>query len=198
MNKTSQIKGTAKDRILEAATDLFYRQGYNATGIQQIIDEAGVSKGTFYTHFATKDELGAAYMRNRHAREMYELREMVGRIKDPYQKYIGFNTIMRDWMVSTEYRGCAFSNMAAEVTDGKSPIRKEAKHHYEVYRGVIREMVRDLIESDPKYKELDPDFVADQYLLIQIGALTNAEIYQDPWPYDQAARAIRPLIGEKG
>lgn len=191
-------RGTAKDRIIEVATGLFYKQGYNATGIQQIIDEAGVSKGTFYTHFKTKDELGVAYMRNRNVMEITELKEMLSKFRDPRQKYLKFNDLMKEWMVSTEFRGCAFANMAAEVTDLTSPIRKEAKYHYESFRAVIRDMVGDLLKSDPKYKKLDENYVTDQYMLIQIGALTNAEIYQDTWPYEQAAKSIRVLIGEEG
>lgn len=196
--KTEIERGTAKDAIIQVATQLFYRQGYNATGIQQIIDEAGVSKGTFYTHFKTKDDLGLAYMRSRHIQEMTELKEMLSKIKDPYQKYLQFNEIMREWMVQTRYRGCAFANMAAEVTDLGSPIRKEAKYHYEGFRVIIRDMIDDLIKSDPKYNKLDAAYIADQYMIIQIGALTNAEIYQDTWPYKHAEKAIRQLIGEKG
>lgn len=193
---TVNKQAPAKDRIIQVATNLFYKQGYNATGIQQIIDEAGVSKGTFYTHFKTKDELGLAYMSYRHNFEMTELKAMLNQIKDPYQKYFQFNTLMREWMKSTEYRGCAFANMAAEVTDTTSPIRKEAKFHYEAFRAVIRDMVEALVKSNPKYKDLDVPYVADQYMIIQIGALTNAEIYQDTWPYEHAEKAIKKLIGE--
>lgn len=196
MNLETKHKGAAKDRIIEVATDLFYKQGYNATGIQQIIDEAGVSKGTFYTHFKTKDDLGTEYLRYRHNREMQELKDTLAQFKTPHDKYFGFNNLMKDWIVATEYRGCAFAHMAAEVTDGTSPIRKEAKYHYEAFRAIIRDFVEDLLKSDAKYRKLDPQFVADQYMMIQVGALTNAEIYQNPWPYDHAHKAIRQLIGE--
>jgi len=197
MKTATTQRGTAKDKIIEVATDLFYRQGYNATGIQQIIDEAGVSKGTFYTHFKTKDELGAAYMRQRHHNEITELKQAMEQYEDPHEKYMEFNTVMKEWMKGTDFRGCAFANMAAEVTDTKSPIRKEAKYHYEAFRAFIKDMVVDLLKSDPKYKSLDPEFVADNYLMIQVGALTNAEVYQDTWPYDHARKAIKRLIGEK-
>ena len=86
--------------------------------------------------------------------------------------------------------------MSAEVTDRNSPIRKEAKFHYEAFRTIIRDMVEDLLKSDDKYKDLDRQFVADQYMMLVIGALTNAEIYQDTWPFDHAARAIKELIRE--
>ena len=192
------MRGTGKEKILQVASELFYRQGYNATGIQQIIDEAGVAKGTFYTHFKTKDDLGLAYMRRRTANELTHLKSILAEIKDPHEKYLQFNQIMKKWMISTNYRGCAFSNMTAEVPDGNSPIRKEAKFHYEGFRAVIRDMVEDLVRSDTKYAHLDAQYLADHYMIIQIGALTNSEIYQDTWPYDQADKSIRELIGEKG
>jgi AcrR family transcriptional regulator len=189
-------KGEGREAILEVASRLFYKQGYNATGIQQIIDEAGVSKGTFYTHFKSKDELGLEYMRRQHNVETIQLKESLAKIKDPRKRYLSFNTIMRDWMVETEYRGCAFANMAAEVTDGKSPIRKEAKFHYEAFRAVIGDMIEDLIKSDARYKQLDARYVTDSFMLISIGALTNATIYQDTWPYEEAGKSLRKLIGE--
>jgi AcrR family transcriptional regulator len=192
------MRGTAKGKILEVATELFYRQGYNATGIQQIIDEAGVAKGTFYTHYKAKDDLGLAYMRKRTADELTHLKNVLSEIRDPYEKYIQFNQILKEWMASTNYRGCAFSNMVAEVPDGNSPIRKEAKFHYEGFRAVIRDVVENLLKSDPKYVNLNAQYIADQYMMVQVGALTNSEIYQDTWPYDHAAKSIRNLIGEKG
>lgn len=195
--KTEIVRGTAKERILKTASGLFYAQGYNATGIQQIIDEAGVSKGTFYTHFKTKDELGLEYLRFRHTEEINELKESLSEIKNPLQKYLQFNQIMKDWMKSTEYRGCAFANMSIEVTDLKSPIKKEAKYHYEAFRALIKDIVQDLVKSDPKYKNLDVQYVSDQYMMVEIGAITNAEIYQDVWPFDHADKAIRELIGEQ-
>lgn len=197
MSKATTQRGSAKERILEVASDLFYRQGYNATGIQQIIDAAGVSKGTFYTHFKTKDDLGLAYLNKRNHEESEQLQRALAEIKDPHRRYIEFNTIMREWIKSSGYRGCAFSNMSAEIPDGNSPIRKMAKFHYEGFRAIIRDMVDDLLKSDPRYKGLDATYVADQYMIIQVGALLNAEIYQDTWPYDHAMKSIRDLIGEK-
>ncbi len=198
MNKETIQRGTAKETIIRIASDLFYRQGYNATGIQQIIDAAGVSKGAFYTHFKSKDVLGVEYLQKMSKDETTHLKQVLSEIHDPYKKYMQFNTLMKGWMVSTNYRGCAFANMTAEVTDRNSPIRKEAKFHYEAFRAIIRDLVEDLLKSDKKYEDFDVQYVADQFMMITIGALTNAEIYQDTWPYDHAEKALRQLIGEKG
>ena len=144
----------------------------------------------------SKDDLGLAYLRERHSQEFAACKQALAGFKTPLDRYIQFNTIMKETVEKDEYRGCAFLNMAIEVSDPKSPIRKEAKYHYEAVRAVMRDIVEDLIESDPKYRHLDVSFVADQFMTIQVGAITNAKIYQSSWPYEHAGRAIRELIGE--
>src|SRR6185436_2086359 len=58
------------DRILQAAHDLFYRDGIRATGIDRVIAESGVAKLTFYRQFASKDDLILAFLDYRHERWM--------------------------------------------------------------------------------------------------------------------------------
>ena len=55
-----------KDRIVETASDLFYHNGYNQTGINQIIAEAGVAKASMYQHYRSKEDIAVAYLRKRH------------------------------------------------------------------------------------------------------------------------------------
>lgn len=186
-----------KLKILKVATELFYRQGYNATGVQQIISEAEVSKGTFYNYFKSKDELGLLYLETRSDEEMEQLKSMLLESDDPYQRYLMFTPAMKKWMEESNYRGCAFSNMAAEVPDGNSPLRKAAKHHYKEFLEIIEDMIKDLLASDKKYSMLNLRYVTDQFMMIQVGALTNCEIFQDVWPYEHAEKAVRVLIGEE-
>jgi AcrR family transcriptional regulator len=56
-------KTTSKERILETAYKLFYTQGYNVTGINQILDQAKVAKASLYQHFGSKEELRVAYIK---------------------------------------------------------------------------------------------------------------------------------------
>src|SRR5437868_13385050 len=52
-----------RDRILAVASDLFYRHGIRAVGVEAIAEAAGTNKMTLYRHFASKDELVAEYLR---------------------------------------------------------------------------------------------------------------------------------------
>ena len=56
-----------REELIEIASRLFYEQGYGATGIKQVIEEAGIAKGTFYSHFRSKEDLGLEWLKLRHA-----------------------------------------------------------------------------------------------------------------------------------
>ena len=185
---------TAKERILAVASILFYEQGYNATGIQQIITESSLSKGAFYTHYKTKDDLGVAYMQKRNHDEITLLKQSIAHVTDPLKRYFYFIAAMKDVMVKTDFRGCAFANMCAEIPEGNHPIRKEAKFHYEAFRTLIKDIVNDVIQSDKQYKHLDVQHVTDHYMTIAVGALTISEIYRDTWPYDHALEQLAHLL----
>ncbi len=76
-------RGAARERIVQTALDLFYRQGYLATGINQVIAEAGVSKNTFYYYFPSKEDLCLAYLQERHKVWTGWLQATIDRYKRP-------------------------------------------------------------------------------------------------------------------
>ena len=65
---TETTRGGARERILDAAAELFYRQGIRAVGVDMVVEHAGVAKASLYHHFRTKDELAAAVLRRRDER----------------------------------------------------------------------------------------------------------------------------------
>jgi AcrR family transcriptional regulator len=78
---------TARDRILNTAADLFYRNGYRATGINEVIAKAEVAKATFYAHFPTKDDLCLAYLKDRNSREAGEIMDFVNSKRTPLTRF---------------------------------------------------------------------------------------------------------------
>ena len=68
----------AREKILSVANDLFFRQGYHQTGTNQLIDEADVSKATFYAHFPSKEDLAIAHVQDRAAVSIRYIREELG------------------------------------------------------------------------------------------------------------------------
>ena len=67
---TSSKASSKREQLLNTALELFYREGYHATGIDRILAESGVAKMTLYKHFKSKDELIMAALEERHARTL--------------------------------------------------------------------------------------------------------------------------------
>ena len=194
MNKI-QTSDSAKIRILKTASDLFYRQGYRSTGTNEIIKKAGVAKASFFYHFPTKEALALAYLKDLHAQEAGNLLAFVNKRKTPYDRFLAGIKWIEPWIKSNELRGCGFLNMVSEVPDKRSPLRKMAKKHYEVFGGLIAQLTQELIDSDPKsYRHLGVSAVTNSYLVIAVGAIAFSETSQDVRPSRRAVEAVKALI----
>lgn len=179
-----------RDRIMATASDLFYRQGYRATGINQVIAESGVAKASFYDHFPSKDDLLLAYAKATSERELADMRREVQALPTPRKRFFGPLTILVPWFESSDYRGCPFQNMIAEIPADNWRVRDVAREHREQTRALLRDLTGDLAASDPRLTGVNVDDVADTYLLLFEGAIAMSVVYRQPWPVKQAIRAM--------
>ena len=192
-----KITSEAAERILETASDLFYRQGYRATGINEVIEKSGVAKATFYKHFPTKDHLCLAYLGGAVNKELSTLDARLAEPGSINERFFIVIEWLRPWLLETEFRGCAFLHMVAEEPDASSPLRKDGKRLYDNVRQRVEGLCRELLDSDKKsYGHLDPEALAQTYMLLFAGAIALCEIYSADWPVDQAVVALRRLIGK--
>src|ERR1700749_2054552 len=97
---------SARERLLAAADELFYRDGVHSTGIDAVIEKAGVAKGSLYYIFGGKDELVPAYPRGRHERFRQRVEEAQRGIDDPHDKILALFDALADYISLPEFRGC--------------------------------------------------------------------------------------------
>lgn len=182
---------------MQIAADLFYRQGYRATGINEVIEKSGVAKATFYNHFPTKDDLAQAYIEAKREGELRYLDKCIAARTDPVERFLAVIDSVGPWLKQTSFRGCPFINLASEVPDPKSPLRREGMKVYDGTRARINTLAHALIDSDKKkYARLDAEELTNDYLVLMSGAIGLAEIYHAFWPTEHAEKAVRRLIGE--
>ncbi len=133
---------TARARILQTAHDLFYREGIRATGIDRIIERAGVTKVTFYRHFPSKNDLIAVYLDYRHERWMAWFTDALGRL--PRNAKFSLEPLisaLKEWFNTPDYRGCAFINGVVEL-DGIGPwVAKVSLRHKRDMMNVIASLL---------------------------------------------------------
>lgn len=182
-----------KEGILEIASRLFYQQGFAATGIKQIIDEADIAKGTFYSHFASKEELGLAWLRSRHELWTDWFEDAIRDIDKPGKKILATFDFIEKWLVAYDYRGCAFINTMAEVPDYESPLRKEVADH----KRILHERFQALAVEHFKSKKVSASKARQTgstiYLLFE-GAIIEAQNFHELWPVQAARKASKTLL----
>jgi AcrR family transcriptional regulator len=192
---TTRTDIAPRERILEAAAELFFHQGFRATGINEVIAKSGVAKATFYNHFPTKDDLCLAYLRDRNTDEYEAISAFVRDHDTPRERFLAVMESVEPWLEANDLRGCAFLNMVAEIPDPRHLLRKEGLQHYESLRRLLQDLAGELIQSDPQsYGRLDAQMLADDYLVILGGTIAMTEIYHEIWPARQGVELIKRLI----
>ncbi|CDH70317.1 transcriptional regulator [Pseudomonas aeruginosa MH38] len=167
-----------REQLLSTAVDLFYREGYHATGIDRILAESGVAKMTLYKHFRSKDELIMAALEVRRQRTAERMLEAEARLQ-PRAAILAVFDGLQEFLQDEAFRGCAFIHAAAEFHERSHPIHRQAaeqKAFVEAY--FQRQLERLGVRSAA--------LLARQLQYLMEGALVMAHIHG---PADQAREA---------
>lgn len=177
-----------RDRILQTASDLFYRQGVRAVGVDVVVAAAGVAKTSLYRHFRTKDDLIAAFLQREDEdfwacwdRAAAAHRDDAAAELDAHLAWIG------ERLGRPRYRGCPQINVAAEFPDEDHPARLVARAHKQELRRRLRGLAARLGARRP-------DDLATQLTVVLNGAFVSAEILADGDPTRTLAGMTRALV----
>lgn len=185
---TSSSKPSVRDRIMQAASTLFYQEGVQNVGIDRIIAESGVAKMSLYNHFKSKDALIAAWLQQRDVnwREWFQ-KTVEKQATAPAERLLAMFDVLEEWFSQPGFRGCAFINSSVELVDPEHPGYQVAIEHQQALYGYILHLVQ--------AAELDnPDAVAEQLLLLMEGAIVVAMMRRSPAAATHAKTAAATLI----
>ena len=159
-----------REQIVNKALTLFYRDGFNATGIDKICKEAEVSKKTLYNHFRSKDELVLATLRMRDESFRNNFMRDAEQIeKRPKQRLLVLFDVLGAWLKEEGFSGCMFINASAEFAAQDDPIHMISAEHKRLMRDYIRELA-------VAAKASDPEHLAAQLNLLLEGAIVEAHV----------------------
>ena len=140
---SSGPKSRVRDRIMQTASDLFYRQGIRAVGVDAIVNEAGTNKMSFYRNFASKDELVAEYLRGEERQSLLWWDEtLAAHAGNPRMQVESLFDVLVQTTCDDECRGCALANAAVEITDATHPARPVVEKYKAEMRRRFRELAR--------------------------------------------------------
>jgi AcrR family transcriptional regulator len=142
--------GDARERLVNAAYDLFSHNGIQAVGVDAIIERSGVARQTMYRHFASKQDLVLAFLERRE--ELWTRRwleaEVVRRTSDPQERLLAIFDVFDGWFRQRDFEGCSFINVMLEHPDATHPVHRAAAAYLAGIRHFIEGLARQAGISD--------------------------------------------------
>ena len=137
----SSRRPSARNRILTAASDLFYKEGVNKVGIDRIIAESGVAKMSLYNNFKSKDDLIAAYLEQFDQSWTPAFQKKVEELADePTDQLLAIFDVLHGWFQKPDFRGCAFVNTSVELANPDHPAAQIAAKHKQMTMAYIESL----------------------------------------------------------
>jgi AcrR family transcriptional regulator len=177
-------KKSIRDAVVDTASRLFYRQGYSNTGINQIIEEAGISKSGLYQHFSSKEDVLIAYLNKTGQETVLLLKGAADVETDPKAKMLAIFDYLEGLVQLTDFYGCHFLNMVYELPKGSERIREEIKKQKDEVRKVFAEIVAPVQQEG----------LADELYTLYEGALIGNKIHNNSWPIISARSVVNKII----
>jgi AcrR family transcriptional regulator len=186
MPNRAAAKPSVRERLLDAANELFYREGVQTVGIDRIVEHAGVAKASLYNTFGSKEELVRAYLESRHVSTSERINRALTRFRTPRERLLGVFDAQGELFTDPAFNGCAFVTASAEATHGGF-----IEHAADDYRTWVRTMFTDLAKEAGV---TDPDTLARQLHLLYDGASLSARMDRDPTASTTARAAATALF----
>lgn len=182
-----------RQQILDTAARLFYEQGYNNTGINQIIAEAGIAKASLYQHFASKEELCMAYLEHQATHWLQAMTTFLQGAAPGAGKVERLFDFLEHWLMEVAFRGCTFQNIVSEVTPAEKRIFGEAQR----IKHMLRLFLQRIVARDPDAPDPEEQRLGDQLTILFEGAMIESQIAQELWPVRTARELALQLASTR-
>lgn len=183
-------KSDSEQKIIETAMQLFQRQGFNATGVNQIITEASVAKSAFYSCFDSKLDLVLAYLDVFQQKWYESLIPFLYSFKEPKDQLLGLFEFRIYYQEKYMFPGCPFTKINSEIGFKNEMLAVRVREGKTYFRAFILDMVR-----NTNHKQLvgDEELTDLIFLLIE-GGLSSAAIYKSTADLKQAKRLVSNFL----
>lgn len=180
---------SVRDRILNTARDLFYKEGARSVGVDTVVAQSGVAKTSLYRWFPSKDALIVAVLeKERHDRWAGWDRTAAQSDSEPRERLRAHLNGIARYVSSSHFRGCPFMNVTAEFADPQHPARLLATEEMHELRRRLRGLV-DNIEGVANPQEL-----TEHLLLLVDGAFSSAQALGKSGPQHFLVAAADALV----
>lgn len=182
---------STKARIVEAARELFWERGYEATSLGDVVKRAKANPGSLYYFFRTKEELLLAVL-DRYTELLWPavMEPAFRAVEDPMVRIFAILEGYRQGLIATEFaRGCPIGSLSLEVGEALPAAREKIAANFDSWAGWIKKCLEDAGDQLPP--ETDPAALARFVLTVMEGAMMQARAHHSLEPFDSAIEVLR-------
>ena len=162
------MRQTKRDQLVRKALEIFYRNGFHATGMDMLAAESGVSKTSMYKHFRTKEDLILAVLRLRDENfRNWLFRRMDDLGATPREKLLAIFDALDEWFSERGFQGCMFIKASAEYQNPEDAIHAQSAEHKRLLFDHVVALTRQAGAASA-------EDLAQQLLLLKEGAIVMA------------------------
>jgi AcrR family transcriptional regulator len=180
---------TTRERLVEAAVRRFYRDGFRNVGLDQVLDDVGISKTAFYKHFESKDDLVLAALELKNHWLQNTFREMVRQHggDSPSGQLRAVLDVVNQVIAGDDYQGCIFVNVAIEYPLLHEPAHIAAAEHKQAIESLVQELAALAGAAEPRK-------LAQELCLVMEGAYITRLVTGDMRSIEIARRVADRII----
>jgi len=185
---------STRARLIEAARQLFLVNGYEGTGISEILCETGINSGSLYYFFKKKEDLLLAVL-DQYIKLLHPMviDPVFDRETDPIERVFGVLQGYREMLTMTDCRmGCPIGNLALEMSEKSETVREKIATNFDNWRIAIRKCLIDAADRLPA--ETDPDQLSTFILTVMEGAVMQARAHRSLKPFDDSIEMLRDYV----
>lgn len=180
-----------RQKIIETATNLFYKNGYNLTGINEIIAEAGIAKATLYSHFKSKEDICIAYLKYKNDTFITEIEKFCTAQKKGKAQLVAIFDFLLAFFQDSDFNGCWCLRTIAEIPSDNQHIRGEIQGQKKDFLKFIEQLTKD---NFPEKSQNSVENLSKQIYLLYESAVAESHLHQDNWPIQTTKELVIQLI----
>jgi len=191
MTSASETPKTTRERLVEAALYLFWLQGYEATGVAQILEKAGANSGSFYHFFKRKEDLLLAvlqlYVDSLETVIVAPVRELHA---DPIERVFGILEFYRRNLIATGCSyGCPIGRLALEIAPEQTEVHRRLADNFDGWTAAVAACLEEARDRFPL--DVDLRTLATFVLTVMEGGVMQARAHRDLAPFDASVAHLR-------
>lgn len=189
-----------REKILNAAQGLILARGYVGMTVERVLDEVGITKGAFFHHFKTKDDLARALLQRyaeRDDRIYRETRERAEKLSDdPLQQVLLFIGLFQEMFeaLTEPFPGCLFASYIYELQQFDADTRALISSSFTKWRELLKEKFQAVARKYPPQIDVDAASLADAFTVVLEGAFITSKAVDDPKVVPEQLRHFRNYV----